>query len=87
MGYFKDTCYYGPNCQDLSDTSPEAQAERKLPANPNHRVVYRQRITEQAQERYFATNQEARAYFRRLRGQGYIGAVQWWSVRENMWIG
>jgi hypothetical protein len=29
MGYYKDTTYYGPNCEDHADTSSEARAERR----------------------------------------------------------
>lgn len=87
MGYFKNTMYYGPNGQDFSDHSPEAIAERKLPDAPAYRVIYRRRFTDDHQERYFDTNREARAFFRRLRDHGYIGAVQYWNARERMWIG
>lgn len=36
MGYYKSTAYYGPNAEDHSDYSPEAQAERKRPTARAH---------------------------------------------------
>lgn len=52
-----------------------------------YRIKFRKSVLDSFESLYYLTPVEARSKFRNLRREGYIGSVQHWNNKEQIWVG